>query len=85
MTCYDAIGISGVILTLLAYIMVQIGLLNPSSESEDRFWYSLLNFGGSFFILVSLMREWNTAAVMMEVAWLIASTYGVVKYYIDNR
>lgn len=70
----EIIGIAGVIMTLIAYFLLQINAL-----SQDGVSFSLLNSVGSFFILISLYFHWNTSATLMEGAWLIISLYGVIK------
>jgi hypothetical protein len=68
----DTIGLIGVGITLLAYILLNMRKLNP------RNWcYSGLNALGSVLIMYSLYYEWNLAAWIMECTWLIVSIYGV--------
>ena len=68
------LGITGVILILIAYTLLQIGKMSAESVS-----YSLLNALGAVLILISLYFYWNLASGVIEIAWLIISTYGLVK------
>ena len=76
---YDLIGISGVIMILIAYALVQVEKLNVKDLT-----YSLLNAFGSFFILISLIIEFNLSAFLMEFFWLIFSIFGIYKF-IKNK
>ncbi|AKQ33599.1 CBU_0592 family membrane protein [Candidatus Coxiella mudrowiae] len=71
---FNIIGISGVLLVLLAYCLLQMNKLNQSSIT-----YSLLNFIGSGFILISLYFSWNLASGIIEIAWLLISLFGLTK------
>jgi hypothetical protein len=70
----NIIGVIGVVLVLLAYILLQIGKMKAVWVS-----YSLLNFIGSAMILVSLYYYWNLASAVIEIAWFIISLYGLIK------
>jgi len=68
----EVIGLIGVGITLLAYVLLNLRKLNP------RHWsYSGLNAFGSVLIMFSLFYQWNLAAWVMELTWLIVSLYGV--------
>lgn len=71
---FDAIGILGVGLTLMAYLLLQTERL----ESRSRV-YSALNLFGSVAILVSLAFDFNLSAALMEGCWALISLYGLVK------
>lgn len=74
MTLYDAIGIVGVGLVLISYLLLQIDRIEPKSVS-----YSLLNLVGAILILISLYFTFNLASFIIEIAWLLISAYGLVK------
>lgn len=71
---FNIIGISGVLMVLLAYCLLQMNKLNQTSIS-----YSLLNFIGSGFILISLYFSWNLASGIIEIAWFLISLFGLTK------
>jgi hypothetical protein len=74
------IGLIGVGITLLAYVLLNLRKLNP------REWlYSALNAFGSILIMFSLFYAWNLAAWVMELTWLIVSLYGVYQALRVNR
>ena len=68
----DVVGIFGVFLLLTAY-----ALLNTNKLSAHSIRYQLLNFFGAGFILFSLFFNWNTSAVLIEVAWMLISMIGI--------
>ncbi|HEX4044127.1 MAG TPA: hypothetical protein VHZ76_00495 [Gammaproteobacteria bacterium] len=67
-----SIGIVGVILLLIAYYLLNINKLSAFSLT-----YQVLNLLGALFILISLFYEWNTAAVLIESAWILISLVGI--------
>ena len=72
----DFIGIIGVLLVLACYFLLQLGMLSLRS-----FTFSFFNFLGSIFLLFSLFFHWNLASVIIEVAWLLISLYGMIRYF----
>lgn len=71
---FDAIGILGVGLTLMAYLLLQTERLESRSRA-----YSAMNLFGSVAILVSLAFDFNLSAAVMEGCWALISLYGLVK------
>jgi hypothetical protein len=69
------IGIFGVILTLIAYY-----LLNINRLSSNNLTYLLLNFFGSWLILFSLIFHWNLSSVVIEIAWISISVIGLYRF-----
>ena len=70
----NVLGVLGVFLVLLAYLLLQIGKMKAGWIS-----YSLLNTLGSALILISLYYYWNLASGVIEIAWLFISLYGLIK------
>jgi hypothetical protein len=70
----DGIGLIGVIIILVTYF-----LLNTSRISAHTLQYQILNFIGSWLILFSLLFNWNLAAVLIEVAWILISMMGAYR------
>jgi hypothetical protein len=75
----DVIGIIGVFIIVLAYILMQIDKMDPKG-----FNFSLLNTIGAILILVSLYYDWNLASFVMEVIWLSLSLYGTIKAKLNS-
>jgi len=73
---FDIIGLTGVALIIAAYLMLQIDRLKANG-----FLHSFLNMIGALFILISFYQNWNTAAFVVEVFWLIISLFGIARYF----
>ena len=70
----DIIGIGGVFIIVIAYILMQIDRMDPKG-----FAFSFLNTIGAVLILISLYFDWNLASFVMEVIWFTLSLYGTFK------
>ena len=68
------IGIVGVVLTLVAYLLLSIG-----KWQADTLRYQLFNFVGSLLILVSLYFYWNLSSALIEIAWVMISMIGIYR------
>ena len=68
------IGIVGVAVILFAFFYSQIG-----RWKIDGFPYLVTNAVGSAAILFSLFYAWNLPAVLMEIAWLGVSFFGIIR------
>jgi len=76
---YDILGISGVVIILIAYLFLQLGKL---SVLDWR--YSAANAIGAILILISLFFSFNLASFIIEVAWLLISLFGLFRAF-QNR
>ena len=73
-TLYDVLGIGGVVIILIAYLLLQIEKL-----SIQDWRYSAANALGAILILVSLFFSFNLASFIIEIAWLLISIFGLFK------
>lgn len=73
---FNAIGILGVSLIIFAYF-----LIIAEKVKSDDLRYCLLNLFGAVFLLISLLRFWNLASVVIELFWIAISLYGIRNYY----
>lgn len=76
----NPVGISGVFLILLSYLLLQIDWWRKESVS-----YSLINFIGSIAILISLLVHFNLASMIIEVVWILISFYGLTRSLIRRE
>ena len=76
MTLPDLIGLSGVVLLIVTYALLQLDRIDPKG-----FWYSFNNLIVALLVTVSLIYTPNLASIVIEVFWFIISFYGVVMYY----
>lgn len=68
----DAAGVVGAALIVLAYLLLQLGRLDPRSVL-----YSAANALGAAAILFSLWLDFNLGAFVIEAFWLLISLYGI--------
>lgn len=68
----QALGFVGVVQILLAYYLVQAGIIH---SQQTR--YSVLNLSGASLVLLSLSGSDNVAAMTLEGAWIAISLYGI--------
>lgn len=76
LTLPTLLGLIGVALVLLAYLLLQLEKL-PSS-SNLFLW---MNIFGAGFILVSLYTDFNLPSAIIEAAWLSISLMGLIRKY----
>ena len=72
---YDIIGMSGTILVVGAFFLLQLEKLSPTSLG-----YNLMNLSGAILLLISLYFNFNLASVVIEFFWIAASLIGLYKY-----
>lgn len=70
----DAVGIVGVILTLIAYY-----LLNINKITSESMLYLSFNLIGSSLLTFSLLFNWNLSSMLIELAWMGISLMGIVR------
>lgn len=72
MGLHDVVGMVGVALVMVMYILLQTG-----RTTAERPSFSIGNAVGSALILYSLAFDFNFAAALIEVFWLLISLYGI--------
>lgn len=70
----NIIGLIGVVLTLGAYMLLQMRRIDPKAIP-----FSFCNMLGSLLVTISLLYYWNLASLIIEGAWVIISFYGLIK------
>ena len=70
------VGIVGVLLTLIAYL-----LLNIEKVKSVDLSYLFLNLIGSIMLFFSLLFYWNLSSVLIELAWISISLMGIFRVY----
>ena len=72
---YDWAGYLGVVLVLLAFFLLQ-----QSKLQGNGLVYQLMNILGAIGVMLSLgFGNFNLAAFIMQVAWLLIGSYGVYR------
>ena len=77
---HDLIGNVGVLLILGSYLLVQLRRLDATDVP-----YLLVNGLGAGLILVSLSRDFNLSAFLIELVWLLISLYGLARIFLERR
>jgi hypothetical protein len=77
---YDLIGTAGVLMILAAYAGAAMGRLDPKAATSLG-----ANLAGALLILVSLSRDFNLSAVLMEGSWALVSLAGLIRLALRRR
>lgn len=75
MSPFDAAGVAGVVMILVAYAGATSGKLDPKRPKA-----LLLNLFGAGLILLSLVYDFNLSAFLMEAAWAAVALFGLVRF-----
>lgn len=70
----DAVGITGTILLLLAYFLLQAEKLKGTDWT-----YLYMNLFAAIFIIFSLFFTFNLSSFIIELFWVGISIYGIYK------
>lgn len=77
---HDLVGNLGVFCVLATYLLVQMGRMDIRRPT-----YSLTNAAGAILILVSLLHDFNLSSFVIEIAWLLISLYGLIRWLRDRN
>ena len=77
---HDILGGIGVALIIVTYFLLQLERL-----SSKGLIYSILNALGAFFVIISLMYEFNLPAFIVEAFWVLISVFGIIKYFLSKK
>lgn len=72
----DAVGMTGTILVVLAYFLLQLERIEASSLG-----YNALNLVGAVLLLISLLVNFNLASFVIEIFWIAASVIGLWRWF----
>ncbi len=71
---FDFIGNVGVALIIGAYLLLQLEKIN-----SNNILYSIANTVGAIFVIISLSKNFNLSAFIIESFWLLISLVGIYK------
>ena len=74
---HDFVGNVGVFCVLATYLLLQLEKLDVTSLS-----YSVLNAFGAGLIVFSLLYDFNLSAMVIEMAWLLISLFGLARRFL---
>lgn len=78
---FNAAGLTGVVLYLGSYALLQAGLLRGSSYS-----YAILNLCASSLVLISLIVAFNLSSAIIQISWIVISLMGIARLtWINHR
>ena len=77
---FNTIGTMGVACILITYFLLQTERLK-----SNQLRYSVLNFAGSGMILISLFYDFNFPSFIVEVAWVLISVMGILRWFGQRR
>ena len=76
----DIAGIAGSGIVNVAYFGTQAGWF---SANDPRFAWA--NLVGAALIIFSLLMDFNLAAFIMEIFWILISLFGLARHYYARR
>lgn len=74
MTIPDIIGVVGACLILVGYWMLQRGVFKP-----DLLYYYVMNGAGASLVVISLIFDWNTSAMIIQASFVFISIWAILK------
>jgi purine-cytosine permease-like protein len=80
MSLHDIAGVIGSVIVIVAYFATQAGWFGAN---DPRFAWA--NLVGAVLIISSLVMDWNLAAFIVEIFWLLISVFGLARYYFSRR
>lgn len=80
MNWHTIAGSIGVLLVVGAYLLLQLRQI-----AAERLSYSISNAAGAALILISLAKNFNLPAVLIETFWLVISIYGIFAWFRTQR
>lgn len=77
---HDLFGNIGVVLILGSYLWIQAG-----RTTVDDLSYSVVNGVGATLILISLFKDFNLSAFIVEAVWVAVSVFGAIRILRTKR
>ena len=74
----DVIGLIGTALFIAAFAYANI------AEQLNKLWFNAANLAGSVLLLISLSVKFNLAAFVLEAAWAVIATFGLLRALRDR-
>lgn len=79
-TFFDFIGLLGVAIAVLAFAILQAGLIRGQSYT-----YAGLNLLSAVLVLISLTASFNLSSSIKQVIWIGISLFGIIRLFVLNR
>ena len=75
----DIVGLIGTVLFIAAFAYANY------AAALDKLWFNAANLAGSLLLLTSLSVKFNLAAFVLEAAWAVIATFGLLSALRDRR
>lgn len=72
MDFYTLIGLSGVVTYVVAYALLQLGVLDGNGVP-----YSVSNVAAASLVLISLTADFNLASAIIQIVWIVIGIAGL--------
>ena len=80
MSLTDVAGVAGVAIILLAYAGAQARRFDPVEAPSLA-----MNLVGACLVMISLSRDFNLSAFLMEAAWALVAGFGLIRLILRRR
>jgi hypothetical protein len=77
MDLFFFIGVVGILLILLAFLIENIG-----KSGKNKIYYNILNCIGSFFLLLYAYANNTILFIFLNAVWVLIAIYFIVRHYI---
>ena len=71
---FELLGVAGFVFYMASYALLQLGKIAGHSYS-----YTLMNLIAASLVLSSLIHQFNLASVLIQVAWIVISVFGLCR------
>lgn len=71
---FELLGVAGFIFYMASYALLQLGKITGDSYS-----YALMNLIAASLVLLSLIHQFNLASVLIQLAWIVISVFGLCR------
>ena len=77
---YDALGLIGAALFVIAFAGMQVEKLDPHKPPA-----LLMNLVGAVLILVSLLHDFNLGSFVLETIWGLIALFGLARHFLRKN
>ncbi|SLN22822.1 cyclic nucleotide-binding domain-containing protein [Roseisalinus antarcticus] len=74
---FNAIGLTGTVLYIGSYALLQFGLIRGSSLT-----YTLMNLAAACCVLISLSATFNLSSALIQSSWIVISVVGLLRLWL---
>ena len=74
----DVIGLIGTALFIAAFVYANV------AEKLNKLWFNAANLVGAILLMISLSVKFNLAAFVLEAAWAVIATFGLLRALRDR-